>query len=155
MSRPLNLISDSPLVQETFDFVRENGGRAAFTRITDSIFHLNNATEELAASLVRDLVENDPRFDMEAKHLAIKLDKIESRSLSDLEFVVVDVEAIAAKSIPTRVIEIGACRVAHGRIVDEFESLVNPELALPPFISTLTGISEDMLASAPLFAEVA
>ena len=155
MQMPPNLISDSPLVQEAFDFVLESGGRATFTDITDSIFQLANATEQLAAALVSDLVQNDPRFTFEGAFLTIKPDEIETRSLSDIEFVVVDVEAIAGKSIPTRVIEIGACRIAHGKIVDVFETLVNPELPLPPFIATLTGITEEMLTRAPLFPAIA
>jgi DNA polymerase III epsilon subunit family exonuclease len=155
VQRPRNLISDSPLVQDTFEFVRESGGRAKFTEITNSIFHLHNATEQLAASLVADLVQNDPRFSVEDAFLAIKPDEIETQSLADIEFVVVDVEAIAGKSMPTRVIEIGACRIARGTIVDEFETLVNPELPLPRFISTLTGITEDMVSVAPLFAAIA
>ena len=155
MQRPLNLISDSPLVQETFEFVLENGGRATFTEITDSIFHLIDATEELAASLVADLIQNDPRFVSDENYLAIRPNETETQPLSSVEFVVVDVEAIAGKSIPTRIIEIGACRVAHGEIVAEFETLVNPELPLPPFISTLTGITQEMLATAPQFSAIA
>ena len=155
MQRPLNLISDSPLVQETFDFVLESGGRATFEEITDSIFHLTNATADLAASLVNDLVQNDPRFITDDQSLTIRSSEIETQPLSDIEFVVVDVEAIAGKSIPTRIIEIGACRVAHGEIVDHFQTLVNPQLPLPPFISTLTGITEDMLWTAPQFSAIA
>jgi DNA polymerase III epsilon subunit family exonuclease len=155
VQRPLNLISDSPLVQETFDFVLESGGRATFGEITDSIFHLANATEDLAASLVIDLVQNDPRFISDDQFLTIRPNETETKPLSDIEFVVVDVEAIAGKSIPTRIIEIGACRVAHGQIVDQFETLVDPQLPLPPFISTLTGITEDMLATAPQFSAIA
>ena len=155
MQRPPNLISDSPLVQETFDFVMESGGRATFTEITESIFHLSNATPELAASLVGDLVHNDPRFIPTQEYLTVKADAVETESLRDIEFVVMDIEAIAGKSRPTRIIEIGACRVSRGRIVDKFESLVNPERSIPPFISTLTGITEEMLVSAPTFAEIA
>ncbi len=154
MQRPPNLISDSPLVQETFDFVMESGGRAAFSEITESIFHLSNATPELAASLVGDLVQNDPRFIPTEQYLTVKADGLETQSLRDIEFVVIDIEAIAGKSRPTRIIEIGACRVSHGQIVDKFESLVNPERPVPPFISTLTGITEEMLASAPPFADI-
>jgi len=154
VQKPRNLISDSPLVQETFDFVLESGGRATFTDITDSIFHLANATQDLAAALVGDLVQNDPRFILETSHLAIQPNEIETEPLSQIEFVVLDVEATAGKSVPTRIIEIGACRIAHGEITDEFQALVNPELPLPPFISTLTGISEGMLAAAPPFSEV-
>src|SRR5205814_702180 len=137
MQRPSNLISDSPLVQETFDFVLESGGRATFTEITGSIFHLSNATEHLAASLVSDLIQNDPRFSFENSHLAIKTDEIQTQSLDTIDFVVVDVEAIASRSIPTRIIEIGACRVVRGEIVDQFETLINPELPVPRFISAL------------------
>jgi DNA polymerase III epsilon subunit family exonuclease len=154
MQRPPNLISDSPLVQETFEFVQESGGQAKFSEITNSIFHLHHATEQLAASLVADLVQNDPRFSVEDTVLVIKPDEVETQSLPDIDFVVVDVEAIAGKSMPTRVIEVGACRIAGGAIVDEFETLVNPELPLPRFISTLTGITEEMLSTAPLFAGI-
>src|SRR5438874_5852609 len=155
MQRPHNLISDSPLVQEAFDFVLESGGRATFTDITDSIFQLGNATEQLAAALVGDLVQNDPRFTLTGAFLTIKPDENETRSLSEIEFVVVDVEAIAGKSIPTRVIEIGACRIARGEIAESFETLVNPELPVPPFIATLTGITEEMLTHAPRFPAIA
>ena len=155
VQRPGNLISDSPLVQETFDFVIESGGRALFTEITESIFHLTNATSELAASLVGDLVQNDPRFVPSGEYLTVKANEVEAQPLRDIDFVVMDIEAIAGKSRPTRIIEIGACRVASGRIVDEFESLVNADIPLPHFISTLTGITEEMLISAPRFAEIA
>ncbi len=154
MQRPLNLISDSPLVQETFDFILESGGRATFSEITDSIFYLANANEDLAASLVTDLVQNDPRFIADQQSLAIRPNETETKPLSDIEFVVVDVEAIAGKSIPTRIIEIGACRVSRGKIVDQFETLVNPDLPLPPFISALTGITQEMLATAPSFSAI-
>ncbi len=47
------------------------------------------------------------------------------------------------------VIEVGAVRLEGGRIVAHFESLINPEILLDPFISDLTGISDQMLADAP------
>jgi len=142
-------------VQETFDFVLESGGRATFTEITDSIFHLANTTDDLAAKLVGDLIQNDPRFSADATHLHIKPGEIEHQLLTDIEFVVVDVEASAGRAIPTRIIEIGACRVARGEIIDHFETLVNPDQPLPPFISTLTGIKEEALSTAPRFSEIA
>jgi DNA polymerase III epsilon subunit family exonuclease len=154
MQRPRNLISDSSLVQEAFDLVHESGGRTTFTHIADLIFRLENATEDLAAALTRDLVQNDPRFSIEGKHLAIKGDDIESQLLNEIDFVVVDVEAISGRAIPTRVIEIGACRVRNGEIRAEFEALLNPKLPLPRFISALTGITDEMLNGAPQFADV-
>ena len=155
MPRPLNLISDSPLVQETFDLLSECGGRATFTQIADSIFHLTNATEELTVALIADLIQNDPRFSIEGNYLAIKPDEIETQPLNEIDFVVVDVEAVSGRSIPTRLIEIGACRVSRGEITDEFEVLLNPDLPVPRFISALTGINDEMLSTAPRFADIA
>ncbi len=149
-----NLISDSALVQETFDLLRKNGGRSAFTEIVDVVFRLSHAGEELAASLVGDLVRDDPRFSIEADHLAIIDDTFESRPLNELDFVVLDIEAIGARAVPARIIELGAYRLRARKIIDEFQTLINPEVPLPRFISALTGITDEMLAGAPRFADI-
>ena len=51
--------------------------------------------------------------------------------------------------------ELGAYRVERGRIVAEFQTLVNPGLPIPPFIAGLTGITDQMVAGAPTFDKVA
>jgi DNA polymerase III epsilon subunit family exonuclease len=154
MERPLNLISDSSLVQEIFDLIDERGGRATFIQIADSILHLANATEELAAALVNDLIQNDPRFSIEENYLTINHSEIENLPLQEIDFVVLDVEAISGKSIPTRMIELGASRICGGEICGEFKTLVNPNLPLPRFISALTGITNEMISGAPPFASI-
>ena len=155
MARPANLISDSSLVQETFELVNSLGGRATFREITNSIFHLSNVTDELAASLVSDLIQNDVRFSIAETHLAIASDGCEDRLLRNLDFVVLDVEAVSGRSVSTRMIELGACHVAAGSVAAEFETLLNPDLPLPPFITTLTGITQEMIGGAPRFADIA
>jgi DNA polymerase III epsilon subunit family exonuclease len=149
-----NLISDSALVQETFDLLRKNGGRSTFTEIVDFVFRLSNAGEPLAASLVGDLVRGDPRFNIQTDHLAIFDDSPEDRLLNEIEFVVLDVEAIGARNVPARVIELGAYRLRSGKITGEFQTLINPEVPLPRFITALTGITDAMVAGAPKFAEI-
>ena len=68
--------------------------------------------------------------------------------------VFVDLETTGANFANDRIMEIGLVTVdADG--VREWSSLVNPEQAVPPFISQLTGIDEAMLTSAPRFAELA
>jgi DNA polymerase III epsilon subunit family exonuclease len=155
MEIPRNLISDSPLLQETFKLLSDNGGRASFAEIADVVFRLTHAGDELAASLVSDLVRNDSRFRIDQTHLAVSEDSLEHRPLNEITFVVLDVEAIIARSRPARIIELGAYRVYAGQITAEFQTLINPEAPLPRFITTLTGISERMLCQAPKFAEIA
>ena len=155
MDVPRNLISDSALVQETFDLLSANGGRATFAQIADSVFRLAHAEEQLAASLVTDLIRDDPRFMVDQTHLAIIDDQPELRRLNEIDFVVLDVEAITARALPTRIIELAAYRLHARQIIGEFQTLVNPEMRLPPFIATLTGISNEMLKQAPLFSDIA
>ena len=45
--------------------------------------------------------------------------------------------------------EIGAVKVRGGQLLGEFQTLVNPGVPIPPFISVLTGISDTMVAGAP------
>lgn len=73
----------------------------------------------------------------------------------DREYVVVDVETTGGKGADHRITEFGAVRMAGDRIVDRFETLLNPERPIPPGITRLTGISQERVAKAPRFADVA
>ena len=46
--------------------------------------------------------------------------------------------------------EIGAVKVRGGEVLGEFQTLVNPRTQIPPFIAVLTGISNAMVADAPM-----
>jgi DNA polymerase III subunit epsilon len=152
---PGNLISDSTLVNDTFEFVNDNGGRASFLKIAETIFSLGNISAELAGSLVRELIQNDQRFLVETDYLSTQPEPSTCALLRDLQFVVLDVEAAQERKRPARIIEIGAYRVGGGEVLDEFETLVNPETSVPKFLANLTGISDEMLTSAPRFADIA
>jgi DNA polymerase-3 subunit epsilon len=49
---------------------------------------------------------------------------------------------------------VAAVRVSHGAVINSFQSLVNPGRRIPPFITKLTGISQEMVLDAPLAREV-
>jgi DNA polymerase III epsilon subunit family exonuclease len=150
-----NLVSDSTLVQETIDLLRVSGGRANASQIADAVFKVSHIDEELAGLLVGDLVRGDRRFKIIDGHtVELQAYDSESRLLEELDFVVVDIEATGAKMPPNRIIELGAYRIRGGRIVDEFLTLVNPEISIPRFVIALTGISNEMVRQAPLFADV-
>jgi len=154
MEVPRNLISDSLLIKETLDLARANGGRVAIGEITNSVFCLSHADASLSVLLVSDLLRNDPRFQIGDDYVEVVHDDGELRLLGETEFVVLDVEAMTLVSHPPRMIELAAYRVRSGAILDEFQTLVNPGLPISTFISSLTGITNDMLAKAPLFANV-
>jgi DNA polymerase III epsilon subunit family exonuclease len=152
---PRNLVSDSPLVQEAIDLLRVCGGRAPAADIADIVLKLPDLEAELAALLVSDLIRDDHRLRLAVDAMVeLNCEDVESRVLHESDFVVVDVETTGAKTPPGRITEIGAYRVSRGRIVAEFQTLVNPETQIPPFIVQLTGITNQMVRDAPIFAEV-
>jgi DNA polymerase III epsilon subunit family exonuclease len=151
-----NLVSDSTLVQETIDLLRLWGGRANASQIVDAVFKVSHIDEDLAGLLVGDLVKDDRRFKfIDSKTIELQAHDFESHLLDELDYVVVDVEATGAKLPPNRIIELGAYRISGRKIVDSFLTLVNPEIAIPRFVMTLTGINNEMVREAPLFADVA
>ena len=151
-----NLVSDSLLIQDTIDLLTQAGGKANAVDIVDAVFKVSQIDEDLAGLLVSDLVKGDCRFRIiDGTTVELCTSKSETRLLDELDFVVVDVEATGAKLPPNRIIELGAYRIRGRKIVDEFLTLVNPELPIPRFVVALTGINNDMVKTAPLFSEVA
>lgn len=70
-------------------------------------------------------------------------------------FVVVDLETTGTSPASGAMItEIGAVKIRGGEVLGEFHTLVNPGSPIPPFITVLTGITDAMVAPAPLFEEV-
>jgi DNA polymerase-3 subunit epsilon len=75
--------------------------------------------------------------------------------LSELSFAVVDVETTGGRpDTGDRITEIAAVTVRDGRVVDVFETLVNPERSIPPFITRLTNISWEMVREKAPFRDV-
>ncbi len=66
-----------------------------------------------------------------------------------------DLETTGATPLRDRITEIALVRFDHGVETLRWQTLVNPQQPIPPFIQSLTGISDAMVADAPLFAEVA
>ena len=75
--------------------------------------------------------------------------------LSSLSFAVVDVETTGSRPEGgDRITEIAVVTVRDGRIADVYETLVNPERSIPPFITRLTNISWEMVCDKAPFRDV-
>jgi len=76
------------------------------------------------------------------------------RSLSEIEYVVLDTETTGLRPGSHRVIEIAAIRVRGGEAQGSFQTLLNPGTRLPAFIVQFTGITQEMVNKAPKAAEI-
>jgi len=73
----------------------------------------------------------------------------------DQPLVFLDLETTGANAVYDRITEVGLIELAPGRSVAEWSTLVNPGRTIPPAIQSLTGITDEMVALAPLFEEIA
>ncbi len=73
----------------------------------------------------------------------------------DRPLVFLDLETTGATASHDRITEVGLVEVEHGGVRSEWSTLVNPGRPIPPYIETLTGITNEMVALAPTFAEIA
>lgn len=70
-------------------------------------------------------------------------------------FAVVDIESTGSVANQDRITEIAVIITDGENEIDRFETLVNPQQPITPFVVRLTGITNEMVADAPLFKEVA
>lgn len=153
MSPYPNLILDSLLVNETIKLLKSSGGIASVVEVVDQVMNIEPPEPALAKKLVSDLIKNNPRFQLNGDKVELVKNYFGNRTLDQTKFVVFDLETTGTKSF-CRVIEIGAYRVENRKIVDEFQTLVNPEILIPKFITKLTNITDKMVGDAPKFAEI-
>ncbi|RNC90274.1 MAG: DNA polymerase III subunit epsilon [Allomuricauda sp.] len=70
-------------------------------------------------------------------------------------YTIIDIETTGNGIKGNKITEIAIFKYDGVQVVDEFTSLVNPECPIPYFITGLTGIDDQMVASAPTFQEIA
>lgn len=78
----------------------------------------------------------------------------QSTDLANTTFAFLDIETTGGNSSHDRITEIGIRFWRSGAVIGEWQTLLNPEARISSFIQRLTGISNDMVAQAPLFGEV-
>lgn len=69
--------------------------------------------------------------------------------LSDVTFCVLDLETTGGSAAACEITEVGAARYRMGEELGSFQTLVNPGVPMPPFITVLTGITQTMVVEAP------
>lgn len=69
-------------------------------------------------------------------------------------YAIIDVETTGGSPAQDRIIEIAVFVFDGEKIVDQFSSLVNPNKKIDPYVTKLTGISDNMVKDAPTFVDI-
>jgi DNA polymerase-3 subunit epsilon len=72
----------------------------------------------------------------------------------DAPLVFLDLETTGASADRDRITEVGLVEVVDGALVGEWSTLVDPGRTIPPAVVSLTGITNEMVADAPSFAQI-
>jgi DNA polymerase-3 subunit epsilon len=70
-------------------------------------------------------------------------------------YAIIDIETTGQSAKNGRITEIAIYIHDGFRVTNSFSSLINPECYIPGFITSLTGIDNEMVKSAPKFYEIA
>ncbi len=74
--------------------------------------------------------------------------------MKQILYAIIDVETTGARAIKDRITEIAIVLFDGRKIIEKYETLVNPETYIPYGITELTGITQEMVEDAPKFYEI-
>jgi DNA polymerase III epsilon subunit family exonuclease len=107
---------------------------------------------------VRTLLDGDRRFLVDEEGVWTLADPFDpgAPALASLRYAVVDVETSGGLRWRHHgIVEIAIVEIADGAISTCWHTLLDPGRPVPPFVTELTGISNDMVGGAPPFENVA
>ena len=131
-------------------------GPASSLVLAREVLGLARAPRAIAERVATTLVGADPRVSRLPDGRWTLAAAAASPGLDACRFAVVDVEATGTSPRRgDRIIEIAVAVLERDRVTPAFETLVNPGVAVGPFVSQLTGIDAAALRAAPCLAAVA
>ena len=126
----------------------EETGPLSTVEAARSLFATSSISEGLAASLLVDVTAGDSRVVCSGASVSLT-GETRDPLLEEAAFVVFDLETTGLSAQRDRICEFGAVRVQGLELVDSFQSLVNPGVALPGPVERLTGLRTAELRHAP------
>ncbi|MCO4813720.1 MAG: GIY-YIG nuclease family protein [Flavobacteriales bacterium] len=72
-----------------------------------------------------------------------------------MHYAICDIETTGGNPKNSKITEIAIYKHDGEKVIDEYDTLVNPEIPIPPFIVNLTGINDRMVENSPRFFEIA
>jgi len=131
----------------------EERGTLSAVEAARSLFATASIPDGLACSLLADITAGDSRLVCAGATVSLTGSRVDPL-LEEAEFVVFDLETTGLSAERCQICEFGAVRVRALELVDSFQALVNPRVALPEPVARLTGLREQELRRAASVATV-
>src|SRR5256885_984298 len=132
-------VSEDLLLQHLFGVTQDDG----------------KSNKAIWVTLLRKTLRSSSMFEEIDEHQwALLAWRSTQQTLQEIEFVILDTETTGLRPGHHRVIELAGIRMRACEVIDSFQSLLNPRVRLPAFIVQFTGITQEMIATAPKAHEV-
>ncbi|HEX7918156.1 MAG TPA: 3'-5' exonuclease, partial [Gemmatimonadales bacterium] len=151
----LAAVPDRTLVDRALELLV--GGPRSARELAQHVMGMPNAPEAVADRLAAALLGADPRVrKLDDGRWAGVAAAQNSPMLDEVAFAVLDVETTGTRAAEDdRVTDVAVVLVQGTRRELVYESLVNPGRPIPFYITTMTGISDEMVKNAPTFDGIA
>ncbi|HEU4569195.1 MAG TPA: 3'-5' exonuclease [Gemmatimonadales bacterium] len=151
----LAAVPDRTLVDRALEYLAAGPRSAA--ELARDVLGLPAANAVIADRLAAALLGADPRVrKLDDGRWAAVAAASASPPLEEVAFAVLDVETTGTRpSDGDRVTDVAVVLVQGTRCELVYESLVNPGMHIPPWITAMTGISDALVADAPPFERIA
>lgn len=146
------------LLRRAHELLEHNGEPVAEDLLLEHLFGVADAGQSQKTVwllLLRQLLQSSALFEETEPHCwSLVAWRFTQRLLDEITFVVVDTETTGLRPGSHRLIEVAGIRVRGGEVESSYQSLLNPGVRVPTFIAQFTGISQEMVNSAPRSHEV-
>lgn len=155
MSHATQIVPEGTLVDRALTYLAAGPGESV--ALARDVLGIPHAAPVICERLAVALLGADPRVSRldDGRWMVVPAGAT-SPSLDSCTFAVVDVETTGGRpSRGDRIVEIAVVLVRGGRVEPVYDALVNPGREIPPFVASLTGITEAMVGDRPTFGEIA
>src|SRR6266480_3973372 len=145
------------LLRRAHELLESIGQPVSEEKLLQHLFGVTEGTAKNAIwlTLLRNALQSSSTFEETDEHQwALLAWRSTHQPLDAIEFVILDTETTGLRPGHHRVIELAGIRMRAGEVIGSFQSLLNPGVRLPAFIVQFTGITQEMVATAPKAHEV-
>ena len=143
------------LADDLYDMLLLRGEPVDHVEAASRLLALKAAPEQICREAMDAIVRSDHRFAWSSPNtLSLASWKIQDPDLSEIAFVVLDLETTGMRPGIGKITEIGAVRLEVLREVATFETLVNPQRPIHPKVVEITGITPQMVVNSPRIEQV-